>query len=211
MVKLIHCTPKAEKLLAYMARVSSPEQENPEYSKLLKYLITHKHWSPFEMVNLCVEIQTSRAIAQQILRHRSFSFQEFSQRYAKVDFDVDFYEARRQDEKNRQNSIEDLPDDTQDWFLGAQESVVSLAHKLYYEALDKGIAKESARFLLPLSTQTKIYMNGSLRSWVHYIDLRTDKSTQKEHREIAEDCKRIFIEQFPITSEALGWKLVDKY
>lgn len=211
MVKLIHCTPKAEKLLAYMARVSSPQQENPEYSKLLKYLIEHKHWSPFEMVNLCVEIHTSRAIAQQILRHRSFSFQEFSQRYSKVDCqDIDYFEARRQDTTNRQNSIDDLPDETQDWFLGAQEQVVSLAHKLYYESLDKGIAKESARFLLPLSTQTKIYMNGSLRSWVHYIDLRTDSSTQKEHREIAEDCKRIFMEQFPATSEALGWKFVDK-
>lgn len=206
MVKLIHKTDNAEKLLAYMARVSSPNQDNPDKEKLIKYLIEHKHWSPFEMINLCVEIRTSRAIAQQILRHRSFSFQEFSQRYSTIDpQEFEYYGARRQDKTNRQNSIDDLPDEVDNWFLGAQEEVTQLAFKLYYEALDKGIAKECSRFLLPLSTQTKIYMNGSLRSWIHYIQLRQEESTQLEHREIALECKRIFCEQFPIVAKALGW------
>lgn len=206
MVKLIHTTPKSEKLIAYMARVSSPQQDNPSYENLIKYLIAKKHWSPFEMVNLCLEITTSRAIAQQILRHRSFNFQEFSQRYSKVSpIAFEYYEARRQDTKNRQNSINDLPEDTQNWFLEAQEKVNTQSFSLYYEALEKGIAKESARFLLPLSTETKIYMNGSLRSWVHYIQLRTEISTQLEHREVADKCKQIFIEQFPIISKALEW------
>lgn len=206
MVKLIHATPKAEKLIAYMARVSSPQQDNPSYENLIKYLITKKHWSPFEMANLCVQITTSRAIAQQILRHRSFSFQEYSQRYSKVSpVGLEFYEARRQDTKNRQNSINDLPEDTQNWFLEAQEKVNTQSFSLYYEAIERGIARESARFLLPLATETKIYMNGNLRSWVHYIQLRTEESTQLEHREIAEKCKQIFIEQFPIISKALEW------
>lgn len=206
MVKLIHRTENSEKLIAYMARVSSPNQDKSENEQLIQYLIKNKHWSPLEMCNLCVEIKTSRAITQQILRHRSFSFQEFSQRYAKVGAEFDFYEARRQDTTNRQNSIDDLPDDVQDWFLQAQEDVATLAHKLYYQALDKNIAKESARFLLPLSVQSKIYMNGNLRSWVHYIELRTDKSTQLEHRLIAEKCKRIFCEEFPVIAKALDWK-----
>lgn len=206
MVNLIHVTPKAEKLIAYMARVSSPNQDNPDKEKLISYLLKHKHWSPFEMATMCLEIRTSRAISSQILRHRSFSFQEFSQRYSKVDpQEFEFYEARRQDVKNRQNSINDLSDEVNDWFLDAQEQVAALAHKLYYEAIDKEIAKECARFLLPLSTGTKLYMTGSVRSWIHYIELRTDKSTQAEHREIAERCKEIFVKELPIISKALGW------
>lgn len=187
-----------------MARVSSPNQDNPEKDKLIKYLITHKHWSPFEMAYLTVEIRTSRAIGRQILRHRSFTFQEFSQRYEKS-FDIEYYGARRQDSKNRQNSIDDLPDEVDTWFLQAQEQVVNLAYALYHEALAKGIAKECARFLLPELTTTKMYMSGNIRSWMHYLQLRTGQETQLEHREIAERCKQIFIEQFPTISKALEW------
>jgi thymidylate synthase (FAD) len=209
MVKLIHRTDKAEKLLVYMARVSSPNQDNPDKEKLIKYLIDNRHWSPFEMISLCVEIRTSRAISQQILRHRSFHFQEFSQRYQEAT-EFDFYEARKQDTKNRQNSIELIENNPEDdeleyWFLGAQEEVVNKARELYQKALNKGISKETARFLLPLSTQTKLYMNGTVRDWIHYINLRTEKSTQKEHREIAERCKEIFIQEFPIVAKSLGW------
>lgn len=203
-VKLIHSTVDAEKLITYMARVSSPNQDNPENDKLLNYLITHKHWSPFEMASMCVEIKTSRAIAQQILRHRSFSFQEFSQRYAAA-FDVEFYNARRQDSKNRQNSIDDMSEEDKKWFLEAQTTMWSSADILYREALKRNIAKEQARFLLPLSTSSKLYMHGNLRSWIHYIELRTDKATQLEHREIAEKIKEIFIMQFPIIAKALNW------
>ena len=204
MVKLIHRTENAEKLIAYMARVSSPNQDNPESDKLLKYLIENSHWSPFEMCSMAVEIKTSRAISQQILRHRSFSFQEFSQRYSKV-IDCEIYNGRRQDIKNRQNSLDDLDDETEDWFLNAQSEMILFSTKLYYEALDKGIAKECARFLLPLSTETKMYMHGTLRSFIHYIEIRTDPSTQLEHREIAEGIKQIFIVEFPVISKALGW------
>jgi thymidylate synthase (FAD) len=203
-VKLIHRTEKAEKLIGYMARVSSPNQDNPSVDKLIAYLIKHNHWSPLEMANFCVEIKTSRAIAQQILRHRSFSFQEFSQRYAKVDgADFEYYEARRQDDKNRQNSIADLSEEVQDWFLAAQQQVTDLASKLYYEALNKGIAKECSRFLLPLNTETKLYMNGTLRSWVHYFLVRCEKSTQLEHREIALAAWNIFKQEFPIIAKAV--------
>ena len=204
MAKLIHRTENAEKLIAYMARVSSPNQDNPESDKLLKYLIENSHWSPFEMCSMAVEIKTSRAISQQILRHRSFSFQEFSQRYSKV-IDCEIYNGRRQDIKNRQNSLDDLDDETEDWFLNAQSEMILFSTKLYYEALDKGIAKECARFLLPLSTETKMYMHGTLRSFIHYIEIRTDPSTQLEHREIAEGIKQIFIVEFPVISKALGW------
>lgn len=204
-VKLIHTTPDSEKLIAYCARVSSNNQDNPESEKLLKYLITHKHWSPFEMCNMCVEIETSRAIAQQILRHRSFSFQEFSQRYAQVQ-DVEVYEARRQDTKNRQNSIDDMSQEDKEWFIEAQAETWANASVMYDEALKRGIAKEQARFLLPLNTQTKIYMNGTLRSWIHYIDLRASNGTQKEHMDIANEIKRIFMEEFPGLAKALEWK-----
>lgn len=206
MVKLIHRTEESEKLIAFMARVSSPNQENPKFEKLIKYLLDNKHFSPFEMCNMCVEINTSRAIAQQLIRHRSFAYQEFSQRYQQVSSQsFEQYEARRQDVKNRQNSISDLPEDVQDWFKNAQYEINTSASELYQQALDKGIAKESARFLLPLSTSTKLYMNGSLRSWIHYIEVRTDSSTQKEHRDIAEECKEIFKKEFPIIAKALCW------
>lgn len=203
-VKLISVTPKAEETIAFCARVSSPNQDNEKYAKLLQYCIKNGHWSIFEMANMVVEIRTSRAIAQQILRHRSFSFQEFSQRYAQA-FDVIWYPARRQDLKNRQNSIDDLSQETQDWWLNAYKEITAYSMELYESALEKGIAKECARFLLPLSTETKMYMNGTLRSWIHYIQLRTDPSTQLEHRDIAEEIKSLFSEQFPVIAEALDW------
>lgn len=194
-----------EGLIAYCARVSSPHQETPDYAKLLSYCITHKHWSVFEMVDMTVEIVTSRAISPQILRHRSFCFQEFSMRYAKAQA-IEKYQPRRQDVKNRQNSLEDLDAATVAWFDEAQESIAKIAMERYEEALEKGIAKECARTLLPLGTQTKLYMKGSVRSWIHYLEVRTDPSTQKEHRDIAEAVLKLFTEQFPVTSGALGWK-----
>lgn len=204
-VKLVHLTPSAEQHIAYCARVSNPNnQDNPEYSKLLNYCIKNKHWSPFEMANMCLEITTSRAISPQILRHRSFTFQEFSQRYAEVT-KFEAYEARAQDLKNRQNSLNNLPEETKEWFSNILAIIQDEAYSLYEVALEIGIAKECARMLLPLSTQTTLYMNGTLRSWIHYIELRTDPSTQLEHREIALECKRIFKEQFPIIAESLNW------
>lgn len=203
-VKLIHITPDAEKHIAYCARVSSPNQENPEFAKLIKYLIKHKHWSPLEMASMCVEITTSRAIAPQILRHRSFSFQEFSQRYSAAQ-QFEIYDARRQDVKNKQNSIDDLSDEVQSWFHEAQSKVIITANELYSEALNKGIAKECARALLPLNTTTKLYMHGTVRSFVHYVQVRTDASTQLEHREIAEEIKKIMVEELPTVAAALEW------
>jgi thymidylate synthase (FAD) len=193
-----------EAIIAYTARVSNPtNQANTETgAKLLKYLITHKHWSPFEMVDMTVSIETSRAIAAQILRHRSFSFQEFSQRYAQA-FDFEVYDARRQDEKNRQNSIDDLPAKTRAWFRQAQIKSQETMGFLYHEALKMGIAKEQARMLLPLGTTTKLYMKGSVRSWIHYLQTRTDPSTQKEHRDVALAILSIFREKFPNTAEAV--------
>jgi thymidylate synthase (FAD) len=193
-----------EGLIAYCARVSSPHQETVDYQKLLAYCIEHKHWSIFEMVDMSVEIITSRAISPQILRHKSFQFQEFSQRYAKAQ-EIERYQPRRQDSKNRQNSLDDLDDTTKLWFAEAQERMASTALEQYNLALEKGIAKECARVLLPLGTQTKLYMKGSVRSWIHYLEVRTDKSTQQEHREIALEIQKIFITQFPVTAAALGW------
>lgn len=194
----------AQELIAYTARVSNPaNQMNTETApKLLAYLIKNKHWSPLEMSHFTVEIVTSRAIAQQILRHRSFSFQEFSQRYAAA---TDFvtYEARRQDNKNRQNSIDDMSQETKDWFQVAQTLVQDKSQELYNRALELGIAKEQARFLLPLSTETKLYMCGSVRSWVHYLMLRCGNGTQLEHKQIADSIKAIFTEQFPDVAKAL--------
>ena len=204
MVKLISITPDAEKTIVYCARVSSKEQDNPEISKLIKYCLDHKHWSIFETASMTVEIETSRAISAQILRHRSFTFQEFSQRYAEATEYVT-YEARRQDKKNRQNSIGDMKLDDEKWFWEAQQMIHSNCDRLYRQALKRGIAKEQARFLLPMSTKTKLYMTGSIRSWLHYIELRSDKDTQLEHRVIAEEIKDIFIEQLPILSEAKKW------
>lgn len=203
--RLIAITPKAEEIIGYCARVSNPEnQENPEVSKLLSFCVKHGHWSIFEQASMVIEITTSRGIAPQILRHRSFSFQEFSQRYAASTAAIT-YEARRQDLKNRQNSVDDFDVETKQWFQDAQNEVWGLAFDKYQEALKRGIAKECARFLLPLNTQTRLYMNGTIRSWIHYIQLRTANGTQLEHMKIAEGCKKIFCEQLPITSKALGW------
>ena len=194
-----------EGLMAYCARVSSPHQENTNYSKLLKYCIRHKHWSVFETVDMTVEIITTRGIAPQILRHRSFCFQEFSQRYAKVS-EFEIYEARRQDSKNRQASWDDLDGDTKDWFVNAQNDNYQQSYQKYEQALEKGIAKEFARTLLPLGVQTRLYMKGSVRSWIHYLQIRCDAASQKEHRDIADQIKVIFKEQFPSTAEALEWQ-----
>jgi thymidylate synthase (FAD) len=205
-VKLVHVTPDAEKHIAYCARVSSPNQDNPEYAKLIRYCVKHNHYSILEMASMCLEITTTRAISPQILRHRSFSFQEFSQRYAEA-ASYESYTARRQDLKNKQNSIEDMSEDDLQWFVDAQKQVWDSSYGLYEEALSKGIAKEQARTLLPLNTVTKLYMNGTIRSWVHYIQVRTDPSTQKEHRDIAMAAKKIFIEQFPTIAEAMEWTI----
>lgn len=194
----------SEELIMYCARVSNPDNQTSGNPKLLKYCLDHKHFSIFEMSDMIVEIETSRAIAAQILRHRSFNFQEFSQRYAKVT-SSEFYRPRLQDTKNRQNSIETFDPDTHIWFSEAQAKVNTISRDLYEEALKRGIAKEQARFLLPLSTTTKLYMKGNIRSWITYIQVRTDQSTQKEHRDIAEAIKQIFINEFPVISEALSW------
>ena len=203
-VKLIHSTPDGDNLVAYMARVSNPNnQDNTETSgRLIKYLITHKHWSPFEMVNMCVEINTTRSIAAQILRHRSFSFQEFSQRYAQVTEPIGVPELRRQDTKNRQNSIDDLDSFTLQHFQVRLQHHFQQSMDIYESMLKDGVAKECAREVLPLCTPTKLYMNGSLRSWLHYCDLRCANGTQKEHKNIADMCKELIIQQFPLVSDA---------
>lgn len=203
-VELVAITPDAEKLIAYCARVSSPNQENPEYAKLLAYCIKHKHWSIFEQASMTVEIQTSRMISAQILRHRSFQFQEFSQRYAKAQKIV-LCDARRQDEKNRQNSIDDLDDEIREEWLVLQMEHFAAAQEIYGWALDHGIAKECARAVLPMQTATRLYMTGSIRSWIHYLDVRCSEDTQLEHREIANEIKAIFVKQLPVVAEALGW------
>ena len=202
---LIHITPNAEELISYMARVSNPaNQNNTETSaKLIKYLIDHHHWSPFEMVNMCVEIETTRSIAAQILRHRSFSFQEFSQRYAQVELDPVLPEMRRQDLKNRQNSVDDLPLDVlNECDVVVTEAFVS-ALKAYDRLLELGVAKECAREVLPLATPTKLYMNGTIRSWIHYCDLRTGHGTQKEHAVIAGQVQDILYSQIPNVCDAM--------
>ena len=194
-----------EGLIAWCARVSSPNQDTGAgYEKLLAYCIAHHHWSIFEMVDMTIEITTSRAIAPQILRHRSFQFQEFSQRYAKAQ-EYEHYQPRRQDSKNRQNSIDDLDQETRQWFDDIQRQNADAAFDHYNQALEKGIAKECARVLLPLGTTTRLYMKGSVRSWIHYLQVRTDQHTQREHRDIAEAIRAIFTRQFPIITTALGW------
>lgn len=204
-VRLISISPKAEETMAYCARVSNPvNQDNPDFTRLINYCIKHGHWSIFEQANMVIEITTSRAVAAQILRHRSFSFQEFSQRYAAVDGFIE-YGARRQDQKNRQNSLDDLAPETKEWFSQAQKKVWEVAYGQYQEALDKGVAKECARMLLPLNTSTRLYMNGTVRSWLHYIQLRSEAGTQLEHREIAEQCREIFIRELPTVARAMGW------
>jgi len=194
----------AEDIIAYCARVSNPtNQMNTETApRLLRFLIKHKHWSPFELANMCVEIQTSRAIAAQILRHRSFSFQEFSQRYSKAT-EMEPLELRAPAEKNRQSSSEIVQDE---YFNRMAAAFLEGSKQMYDQLISAGVAKECARMILPLNTQTTMYMNGSIRSWIHYIDLRTEENTQKEHREIAEAVKAVFVENFPTVSEALEWK-----
>ena len=204
-VKLVHITPNAEELISYMARVSNPaNQSNTETSaKLIKYLIDHQHWSPFEMVNMCVEINTTRSIAAQILRHRSFSFQEFSQRYAEVPIPAELPKLRRQDTKNRQNSIDDLTDDTKRLFDYRIGMLYGDAYKIYKDMIAAGVAKECAREVLPLATPTRLYMNGTVRSWLHYCDLRTGNGTQKEHALIAAQVQDLLYQHLPSTCEAM--------
>jgi len=205
-VKLVTITPEAEKLIAYCARVSSPQnQANSVASKLLSYCIRNKHWSIFEQASMTVEINTSLAIATQILRHKSFKFQQFSQRYAEADLGFEDVRARRQDTKNRQNSIDDISDEDQQWFQNSLEEVKNLSVTKYKEALSKGVAKECARFLLPQFTSTRLYMTGDIRSFIHYVEVRTDPSTQLEHRLVAEGVKQLLIQQCPTIAQALGW------
>jgi thymidylate synthase (FAD) len=204
-VKLKWVTQNAEKLVVQMARVSNPSNENNEnIEKLIKYCIKKQHWSIFEMCNLCVEIETSRVVSAQLIRHWSFRFQEFSQRYAPV-VEILPIELRRQDKKNRQKSIDDLPEEVVKHFSGKIKELQKQTTDLYNEMLEADIAKESARMILPMASKTRLYMTGSIRSWIFYIATRTAEETQKEHRDVAEKCKAIFIEQFPIISKALGW------
>ena len=208
-VKLISVTPDAEKMMAYVARVSNPNnQENPNYAKLLGYCIKHNHWSVFEQAFMTLELETTRGVAAQVLRHRSFTYQEFSQRYADSSMlaeTIPMFDLRRQDTKNRQNSIDDIDPFVKQEFEIKIRRHFDEAMVLYQSMLDAGIAKECARFVLPLATPTRIYMSGSCRSWIHYINLRTANGTQKEHMDLAEGCKKVFIEQFPTCAEALEW------
>ena len=205
-VKLVTVTPDAEKTMAYIARVSNPKnQDNEKFAGLLSYCIKHGHWSVFEQSHMTLEIETTRGLAAQILRHRSFTFQEFSQRYADtnlLDSKIDVPELRSQDLKNRQNSNDDIPQEKKEEYSALIANHFDDAMNLYNSLLDAGVAKECARFVLPLATPTRIYMSGSIRSWMHYIDLRSAHGTQKEHMDIAEACREIFIEQFPIIAEA---------
>lgn len=207
--KLISVTPDAEQTMAYIARVSNPSNQNNEkYAGLLAYCIKHNHWSVFEQSTMTLEIETTRAIAAQILRHRSFTFQEFSQRYADSSLlanKIPLPELRRQDTKNRQNSIDDLDPFTVQNLEMQMQTLFDSSMALYQQMIERGVAKECARNVLPLCVGTRIYMTGSCRSWIHYINLRTANGTQKEHMQVAESCKEIFIEQFPIVSEALEW------
>ena len=208
-VKLISVTPDAEKTMAYVARVSNPSnQDNENYAKLLAYCIKHNHWSVFEQSFMTLEIETNRGIAAQILRHRSFTYQEFSQRYADSSLlgeTSPVPELRRQDTKNRQNSIDDFPQDLKNDLWLKINDHFKAGMELYKQLLDAEVAKECARFVLPLATPTRIYMSGSCRSWIHYINLRSANGTQKEHMDIALACKEIFKEQFPSVAQALEW------
>ena len=208
-VKLISITPDAEKTMAYVARVSNPSnQDNENYAGLLKYCIKHQHWSVFEQSFMTLEIETTRGLAAQILRHRSFTYQEFSQRYADSSLlseKIALPKLRKQDLKNRQNSTDDLDPHLVQQLEVKMQSHFTAGMKLYKEMLDCGVAKECSRFVLPLATPTRLYMTGSCRSWVHYINLRSAHGTQKEHMDIAEECRKVFTEQFPAVSEALEW------
>ena len=212
-VKLVSITPDAEKTMAYIARVSNPSnQENEKYAGLLKYCIKHNHWSVFEQATMTLEIETTRAIAAQILRHRSFTFQEFSQRYAKSTElgKIPIPEFRRQDTKNRQNSIDDLDPFVSQKLEMQTKTLFDSAIALYQQMIEEGVAKECARMVLPLATPTKLYMTGSCRSWIHYINLRSAHGTQKEHMKIAKECACVFAGQFPSVAEALGWEHVSQ-
>ena len=207
-VKLVSVTPDAEQTMAYIARVSNPNnQDNDKFAGLLKYCIQHQHWSVFEQSSMTLEIETTRAIAAQILRHRSFTYQEFSQRYAQSNElgNIELPELRRQDKKNRQNSIDDLESDVVEKLNKQMITLFSSAQSLYNQMIEEGIAKECARMVLPLCTPTRIYMTGSARSWIHYINLRSANGTQKEHMDIANACKSVFIDTFPTIAEALEW------
>ncbi len=207
-VQLITSTPDAEKSMAYIARVSNPKnQDNNDFSKLIGYCIKNEHWSVFEQAYMTLQIETTRGIAAQILRHRSFTFQEFSQRYAdsRQLGEIPIPELRRQDNKNRQNSISDLSEEVINKFNKKIKHQFDQNKELYEEMLEVGIAKECARFVLPLATPTRIYMTGSCRSWIHYINLRTGHGTQKEHMDIAQECKNIFLQAYPVVSSALNW------
>ncbi len=208
-VCLVTVTPDAEKTIGYIARVSNPNnQDNPKVAGLLKYCIKHGHWSIFEQAHMTLEINTTRGIAAQILRHRSFTFQEFSQRYADsslIEEKIPVPELRRQDKKNRQNSTDDVDPHLRQHYEIEMQKIFDRSMELYKQMLAAGVAKECARFVLPLATPTRIYMTGSVRSWAHYISLRSGHGTQKEHMDIANACKAIFCEQFPVVSEALEW------
>ena len=208
-IKLVSVTADAEQHMAYVARVSNPKnQNNDKFAGLLKYCIKHGHWSVFEQAFMTIEINTTRGLAAQILRHRSFTFQEFSQRYADtnlLDTKIDVPDLRSQDGKNRQNSIDDIPVSKKENLQSKIATHFADAMHLYNELIQEGVAKECARFVLPLATPTRIYMTGNVRSWIHYIDLRSANGTQKEHMDVAKGVKEIFIEQFPNVSEALEW------
>lgn len=204
-VKLVWITPNAETEMGYCARVSNPaNQNNPSVERLLSYCAKNGHWSVFEMANACLEITTSRAISAQIARHRSFSFQEFSQRYAKVQ-GFEMVDVRRQDAKNRQNSIDDLPDDLKNWWQAEYQRIIDEAVSFYDRAVADGIAKECARMVLPMSSTSRMYMNGTIRSWIHYISVRTGEGTQKEHRDIAIAARDILAVELPVVARAVGW------
>lgn len=205
-VSLVSITPNAEKLILYCARVSSPERQNSEATGLLKYCIDFGYWSIFEMANMVLEVETSRAISAQILRHKSFGFQEFSQRYAPVR-GFEYPVARSQDHINKQGSIDDMSDIDKDWFSEAQFKVNNQSMNLYEQALKRGIAREQARFLLPGSARTMMYINGTARSWIHYIDVRCREGAQPEHREIALKVRDVFSSQFPETAKLKGWTM----
>ena len=207
-VKLVSVSPDAEKTMAYIARVSNPNnQDNEKFAGLLRYCIQHNHWSVFEQSSMTLEIETTRAIAAQILRHRSFTFQEFSQRYADSNLlgEIELPELRRQDIKNRQNSIDDLDPAVVEKLNKQMNTLFNSSLALYNQMIELDVAKECARMVLPLCTPTRIYMTGSCRSWIHYINLRSAHGTQKEHMDIAEACRKVFTEQFPTVSEALEW------
>ena len=207
-VKLVSITPDAEKTMAYIARVSNPSnQDNENFAGLLRYCIKHQHWSVFEQSSMTLEIETTRGLAAQILRHRSFTFQEFSQRYADSNLlgEIELPELRRQDTKNRQNSIDDLEPAVVEKLEKQMNTLFSSSLALYNQMLESGVAKECARFVLPLATPTRLYMTGSCRSWIHYIQLRSAHGTQKEHMDIANACKHLFVEKYPTVAEALEW------